>query len=50
MFNYGIIESNYRENNQKCQLTLAKEPIAMFTPAVFVLAKNGPYSKAINEQ
>jgi hypothetical protein len=50
MFNYGIIDSTYRENKMVCQLTLAKEPVAMFTPAVFVLAKNGPYSKAINEQ
>ena len=50
LFNYGIIDETYKKNNKKCQFTLAKKPFEMFTPGVFVLAKNGPYTKATNEQ
>ena len=50
LFNYGIIDATYRENDKKCRLTLAKEPLGMFSPAVFLLAKNGPYTQAISEQ
>jgi len=50
LFNYGLIDATYRENNKKCKLTLAKQPFSMFIPIVFPMAKNGPYTNAINEQ
>lgn len=50
IINYGLMDATYRENNKKCKVTLAKEPISMFAPIVQVLAKNGPYTKFISEQ
>ena len=50
LFNYGLIDSTYRENNKQCRLTLGKTPYSMLSPVVYTLAKNGPYTKAINEQ
>ena len=35
---------------KSASLLWLKKPFEMFTPGVFVLAKNGPYTKAINEQ
>jgi hypothetical protein len=31
-------------------VTLAKEPISFFSPVVHAMAKNGPFTKAINRQ
>ena len=50
IFAYGIIDSTYRENEKKCCLTVAKEPIPVFSPVCMVLQKNGPFTKPINEQ
>ena len=50
MFSYGLINSAYKENGNKCKLTLAKEPISVFMPVVYGLTKNGPYTKAFDEQ
>ena len=45
-----LIDLIYRENGNKCGVTYAKEPIQQFQPGSFWLAKNGPYTKAINER
>ena len=50
LINYGLIDATYKENQKKCKITLAKEPIYVFTPAVQVLAKHGPYTKVISQQ
>jgi hypothetical protein len=49
MYNHAVIDFTYRENGKKCKLTLAKEPISFFAPIVLPLAKNGPYTNAVNE-
>ena len=50
LFNYGIINSAYRESGNVCKLTLAKEPLPMFIPSCAGLSKSGPYTKAIDQQ
>ena len=47
---YIIVNDLYRENNKECVLTVMKEPVPYFSPIVFNLAKNGPYTQAINEK
>jgi len=49
LFNYGLIDATYQENGNKCRFTLAKEPVSAFYPASFGFAKNGPYTKIINQ-
>lgn len=46
---YGIINAAYRKNGRKCRLTLAKEKIDTYSISQ-ALAKNGPYTKSINQQ
>ena len=50
LFNYGIINSAYRESGNVCKLTLAKEPLPMFIKSCAGLSKSGPYTKAIDQQ
>ena len=50
LFTYGIIDALYRENGNKCKVTIGKEPISVFSPGVFGLAKNSPYTKTIDQQ
>ena len=45
-----LIDATYRENGKKCRVTIAKEPVSLFTPACMALGKDGPYTTAINEQ
>lgn len=47
---YTVVSQTYYENSKKCVLTLAKEPVAIFSPIAFTMKKNGPYTQAINEQ
>ena len=42
-------DSTYRENGNQCRYTLAKEKVGSFTPFVFMLRKNGPYTQVINQ-
>ena len=42
--------ATYRENGKKCRVTYAKEAISQFSPIAQLMAKNGPYTQAINEQ
>ena len=50
MFNKFLIDAAFKANGNKCVITLAKNPVSMFLPTSNPLAKNGPYTKAINEQ
>ena len=47
---YNILDDLYEENNRKCTLTFMKEPVPFFNMIIFNLEKNGPFTKAINEQ
>ena len=47
---FTIVDQLYRENGKKCVLTVMKQSVPFFSPVVFNLAKNGPYTKAINDQ
>ena len=46
----GLIDSIYRENGKKCGVTYAKQPVSQFMPVAMMFAKNGPYTRAINER
>ena len=46
----GVVVSTYRENGNKCRLTIAKKPVSSFIPIVQLLRKNSPYTKAISQQ
>ena len=51
LYTFGLINSTYRENGNKCLLTIAKEPASVFSSRVGMgLQKNGPFTQAINEQ
>ena len=45
-----LIYETFKENGNKCRMTFAREPAPLFLPYSFLLAKNGPYTQAINEQ
>ena len=45
-----MVDATYRENDKKCVMTKAKVPLSVNSQVVMNLAKNGPYTKAINEQ
>jgi hypothetical protein len=45
-----MADATDRENGKKCVMTKAKEPLSVNSQVVFNLAKNGPYTQAINEQ
>jgi len=50
VINYALIDATYKESNNQCRLTIAKEPLPVFLPASVGLSKSGIYTKAINEQ
>ena len=50
IYTHGLIDATYRENDKKCKLTIGKQPIDVFAPGTFGLTKNGPYTKAVDEQ
>ena len=50
VYNSRLIYETFKENGNKCRMTFAKEPLSHFTPFSYLLTKNGPYTKAINEQ
>ena len=47
---YTILDELYEENNKKCKLTFMKEAVPFYNIVVLNLDKNGPFTKAINEQ
>ena len=48
--NFPVMDATYKLAGKKCVATLAKKEVISFAPVVFAYAKNGPYSKALNEQ
>ena len=46
----GLVASAYRDNGNKCRLTIAKQPVNSFVPIVKLFHKNSPYTKAFSEQ
>ena len=50
VINYGIIDTTYKENGNKCRLTLAKKTVGQTSTVTTPLTKNSPYSNAFNQQ
>ena len=45
----NLIDETYKESGNKCRMTFANDPT--FVPIFYstMLAKNGPYTQAVNE-
>ena len=51
VINYGIIDATYKENGNKCRLTLAKHTVGQVKASVATaLTKHSPYTNVINQQ